>query len=123
MGDDLVIQWKAFPLRPEPDPAVTFKGTSREEGWRRASAMGAADGAAFRIWDRDDYATWSLPALEAAKGAALQGPGAFARRDAALFRAFFQEPSITTRREKPLPIPVAPGLDLPRFLADFDSGR
>lgn len=122
-GDRVAITVKSFPLRPEPDPSVTFKGTSREEGWRRASAMGAADGAAFRIWDRDDYATWSLPALEAAKCAALQGPEAFARMDEALFRAFFQETQNISRREELLPIAEAAGLDLPRFLADFDSGR
>jgi predicted DsbA family dithiol-disulfide isomerase len=122
-GDRVDIVVKSFPLRPEPDPSVTFKGTSREEGWRRASAMGAADGAAFRLWDRDDYATWSLPALEAAKCAALQGPAAFDRMDEALFRAFFQETRNISRREELLPVAEAAGLDLPRFLADFDSGR
>ena len=121
--DQVAITVKSFPLRPEPDPSVTFKGTSREEGWRRASAMGAAEGAAFRVWDRDDYATWSLPALETAKCAALQGPEAFARMDEALFQAFFQESKNISRREELVPIAEAAGLDLARFVADFDSGR
>src|SRR6266481_191520 len=55
MGDDLVIQWKAFPLRPEPDPSVAFKGTYREEGWRRCGAMAAGDGITFTPWPRDDF--------------------------------------------------------------------
>lgn len=67
IGDDLTIQWKAFPLRPEPDPTATFKGTHREEVWRRCGAMAESDGIRFTPWPRDDYPDWSLPALEAAK--------------------------------------------------------
>jgi hypothetical protein len=39
-----VIEHRAFPLRPAPVPAVGFKGTYREEGWRRCGQMSAEDG-------------------------------------------------------------------------------
>ena len=74
-----MIEWKAFPLRPEPDPNVRFKGTYREEGWKRCNAMAEPDGIRFTPYPRDDYPSWSLPALEAAKCVALQGPEPFER--------------------------------------------
>jgi len=122
MGDGLVIQWKAFPLRPEPDPTVSFKGTSREEGWRRCDAMAQDDGIRFTPWPRDDYPNWSLPALEAAKCVALQGPEAFERLHLRLYEAFFTRSVNIAQPKELVAVIQESGADMPRFLADRESG-
>jgi predicted DsbA family dithiol-disulfide isomerase len=122
MGDDLVIQWKAFPLRPEPDPSVSFKGTYREEGWRRCNAMAASDGIMFTPWPRDDYPNWSLPALEAAKCVALQDAGAFDRLHLRLYEAFFGRSINIAKRDELLGVVEEAGVDMTRFLRDWESG-
>lgn len=80
---------ESFPLRPEPEPSVRFKGTYREEGWKRCNAMAEPDGIHYTPYPRDDYPSWSLPALEAAKCVALQGPEPFERLHLRLYEAFF----------------------------------
>jgi predicted DsbA family dithiol-disulfide isomerase len=123
MGDDLVIQWKAFPLRPEPDPNVRFKGTYREEGWKRCNAMAEPDGIRYTPWPREDYPSWSLPALEAAKSVALQGPEAFERLHLRLYEAFFTR-SVNIAKPDELVAEVREsGANMTRFLADFEAGR
>ncbi len=122
MGNDLVIQWKAFPLRPEPDPTVAFKGTYREEGWRRCGAMAAADGISFTPWPRDDYPNWSLPALEAAKCVALQGSEAFDRLHLRLYEAFFSRSINIAKPGELLGVVEETGVDMPRFVADWERG-
>jgi len=125
MGDRLSIQWKAFPLRPEPDPSVTFKGTYREESWRRCGAMGAPDGAIFTPWPRDDYPHWSLPALRAAKCVARQGEDAFERLHLRLYEALFTRSINVARPEELVEVVRESGADVNRFLSDFegDGGR
>ena len=124
MGDDLVIQWKAFPLRPEPNPSVAFKGTYREEGWRRCGAMAASDGITYTPWPRDDYPNWSLPALEAAKCVALQGDPLFEALHLRLYAAFFAEGvNIGVREEVASVVRDLPGLDVDRFVADYQAGK
>ena len=49
------------------------------------------DGINWKLWERDDYPNWSLPALEAAKCAALQSPEAYDDMHFRLFRGFFEE--------------------------------
>src|SRR6266545_4117934 len=122
MGDDLVIQWKAFPLRPEPDPSVTFKGTYREEGWRRCGAMARSDGITFTPWARDDYPNWSLPALEAATCVALQSAEAFDRLHVRLYEAFFGRSINIAKPEELVGVVKEAGADMTRFLRDWESG-
>src|SRR3972149_10963322 len=123
MGGRLSIDWKAFPLRPVPDPSVTFQGTYREEAWKRCAAMAEPDGVVFTMWSRDDYPTSSLPALEAAKCVALQGEETFRRLHLRLYEAFF-----TGGEKIALPEEVAEGVreagaDMTRVLADYESGQ
>ena len=113
----------SFPLRPTPDPTVRFKGTYREQGWARAAAAGAGEGIAYRTWERDDYPTWSLPALEAAKCAAAQGAETFERVHFALFEAFFAKGRNIGLREEVVAVAQEAGVDRERFLQDFGSGR
>jgi predicted DsbA family dithiol-disulfide isomerase len=122
MGEDLVIQWKAFPLRAEPDPSVTFKGTYREEGWRRCNAMAAGDDIVFTPWPHDEYPNWSLPALEAAKCVALQGEEAFDRLHLRLYEAFFGRSINIAKPEELMGVVREAGVDMPRFLSDWESG-
>jgi predicted DsbA family dithiol-disulfide isomerase len=122
MGDDLVVEWRAFPLRPEPDPSARFKGTYREEGWRRCGAMAEADGIRFTPWPREDFADWSLPALELAKCAARQGPEAFDWVHLRLYEAFFTRSVNIARRDELLELVRQAPLDLDRLGADLDGG-
>jgi predicted DsbA family dithiol-disulfide isomerase len=122
MGPGLQIEWKAFPLRPTPDPSATFKGTYREAAWRRCGAMAEPDGIAFTMWAREDYPTWSLPALEAAKCARLQGEEAFRRLHLGLYRAFFTQGRNIANPAEVVDVVREAGLDMDRFLADYESG-
>ena len=122
MGDDLVIHWKAFPLRPEPDPSVAFKGTYREEGWRRCGAMAATDGITFTPWPREDYPNWSMPALEAAKSVELQGAEVFERLHLLLYEAFFGRSINIAKPDELMGVVKEAGADMTRFLRDRESG-
>ena len=68
---------------------MPFKGTYREDGWRRCGAMAAADGITFTPWPHAAMPNCSLPALEAAKCVARQGDALFERVHPALFDAYF----------------------------------
>lgn len=122
MGGDLVIQWKAFPLRPEADPTVAFKGTYREEGWRRCGAMAASDGITYTPWPGDDYPNWSLPALEAATCVAFQGEEAFDRLHLRLYEAFFTRSINIAKPEELVGVVEETGADMTRFLRDWEGG-
>jgi predicted DsbA family dithiol-disulfide isomerase len=118
-----VIEHRAFPLRPEPVAAVSFKGTYREEGWRRCGQMAAADGITFTPWPHDRMPNWSLPALEAVKVVAKQGDDAvFERVHEALFRAFFTESRNIADAAEVERVVAEAGADMARFTADFRAG-
>lgn len=123
LGDRLVIRWRAFPLRPVPDPTATFKGTYREEAWRRCRSLAGDAGVEFRMWEREDFPTWSLPALEAGKCAALQGEEAFERLHLALYAAFFSRGVNIGRTEEVLEVVRGVGLDMDRFQSDYETGK
>ena len=61
MGSDLVVEHRAFPLRPAPAADVPFKGTYREEGWRRCNQMSAGDGITFTPWPHAALPGWKPP--------------------------------------------------------------
>jgi predicted DsbA family dithiol-disulfide isomerase len=80
------------------------------------------DGINWKLWERDDYPNWSLPALEAAKCAALQSPEAAEDVHFRLFRGFFELGINISRPEELLPLVRQAPLDFERFLVDFESG-
>jgi len=124
LGGRLALHWRAFPLRPTPDPTVTFKGTYREEGWRRCQALAADTGVTFRMWERPDFPTSSMPALEAAKCVLLQGEALFEALHLRLYQAFFGEGvNIGVPEEVAGVVRAVPGLDIARFLADYETGK
>jgi len=91
-GDELAIRWRAFELRPEPEPTLDPDGDYLHDVWQRAVyPMAAERGMTLR-----------LPRLQprsrlAHEASAWAGEQAFARPDAdeamrtALFRGFFEE--------------------------------
>jgi predicted DsbA family dithiol-disulfide isomerase len=120
----LVLRWRAFPLRPTPDATATFKGTYREEGWRRCRDLATDVGVPFRMWERPDFPSWSMPALEAAKCVAVQGEPLFDALHLKLYAAFFGEGvNIGVPDEVVGVVRTLPGLDLTRFLADYEAGK
>ena len=122
MGTDLVVEHRAFPLRPVPAEDVPFTGTSREAGWQRCNQMSAGDGIVFTPWPHAALPGWSLPALEAAKLVAKQGEVLFERVHIALYAAFFThslniaDPAVLER------IVAEHGADPARFTADREAG-
>jgi predicted DsbA family dithiol-disulfide isomerase len=118
-----VIEWRAFPLRSAPDPSATFKGTYREEAWRRCQAMAKGDGVTFTPWTGPHYPNWSLPALEAAKCVGRQGPDAFERLHLRLYEAFFTHGRNVADRDVVAEIVRESGADMERFAVDYASGE
>jgi len=121
-GEQLQIERRAFPLRPGPQATTPFRGTRREATWRRIAAMVKPDGINWKLWERDDYPNWSLPALEAAKCAALQSAEAYDDLHFRLFRGFFEEGVNIAKPEEVLALARQAPLDFDRFVADFESG-
>lgn len=122
MAGDVVIENRAFPLRPVPDRTARFKGTYREEGWRRCARMSAGDGLTFTAWPHETMPGFSLPALEAAKCVARQDPALFDRLHLALYAAYFTDSRNIGDPEEVLKIVAATGADVDRFVADRDAG-
>lgn len=118
-----MIERCSFALRPSPDPSAKFKGTSREQGWQRAARLAAPDGVQFKMWQRDDFPTWSMPALEAAKCASFQGKEAYDRLHYALFEAFFTKGKNIANRDEIIEVAQEVGLDMDRFRADYTGGE
>ena len=84
--------------------------------------MSAPDGIKFTMWARDDYPTWSLPALEAAKCVALQGDDAFERVHLLLFEAFFNKGINIGKREEVIEVVRGAGVEMERFLKNYEAG-
>jgi len=99
-----------------------FKGTYREDGWRRCGQMSADDGISFTPWPHPLMPGHSLPALEAAKCAAKQGDDVFERVHRALYEAYFTrslniaDPAVLAR------VVEEAGADPARFNADLSTG-
>jgi predicted DsbA family dithiol-disulfide isomerase len=117
-----VLEHRAFPLRPTRAAPTPFKGTYREEGWRRCGQMAAGDGLTFTPWPHPTLPGFSLPALEAAKCAAKQGDALFERVHRALFEAYFTRSLDIADAAVLADLVVAAGGDRARFEADRQAG-
>lgn len=91
LGDALALEWRAFLLRPRPEPGRELARFVRyTESWLRPAAE--PDAPRFRVWESSEGPpSHSLPAHLAAKAAAALGPAAFAALHARLLRAYFEE--------------------------------
>jgi len=102
---------------------VTFRGTFREKAWQRVQAQAITDGIRYEPWSGEEFPTWSLPALEAAKCAALQGDDLFERLHLSLYEAFFTRGINIERPEELVTIAEHAGCDMTRYQADLTSGH
>ena len=119
-GDKVIIGVKSFPLYPGHAPQRLINPHSIE-GRRRASE--AEEDAKITPWDESlYYPSSSMPALEAAKCAALQGEEAFERYDLAIFEAFFHKSKDISQRDTLLELAETADLDMTKFTADLDEG-
>jgi predicted DsbA family dithiol-disulfide isomerase len=75
------------------------------------------------MWTRADFPQWSVPALEAAKCAELQGVEAFERMHLNLFRAFFEEGLNIGEPGEVIDVARRAGLDMDRFQKDYEQGN
>ena len=118
----MALEHRAFPLRPAPAAPVKFRGTYREEGWRRCGQMSAGDGITFTPWPHDTMANWSLPALEAARCAAKQGAPVFERLHLALYEAYFTRSLNIADPAVLRALAAEAGADAARLAADLEAG-
>jgi len=124
LSEPITLRWRAFPLRPEPDPTASFAGTYREAAWRRCQELARDVPVTFRMWERADFPTWSLPALEAAKCVSLQGNAAFEALHLRLYAAFFAEGVNIGRPDEVVTVVRSvPEVDSGRFLTDYEAGK
>lgn len=116
-GDRVEVHWRAFPLIPDRRPGRRATEATRE-GRRRA---GTDEPRAGFVPPEPDSALpdSSVPALAAAKCAARQGPGAFARFHARLFTAHFRDNLDVSRPEVLWRLARECGLDGEQFRADY----
>jgi predicted DsbA family dithiol-disulfide isomerase len=85
--------------------------------------MSAEDGIVFNPWPHDALPAFSLPALEAAKCAAGQGPEVFDTLQERLFRAYFTEGLDIADPEVVATIATGAGVDRARLAAARASGE
>jgi len=122
MGKDLVVEHRAFPLRPAPERGVKFRGTYREAGWQRCAQMSAGDGIVFNPWPHAEMPGHSLPGLEAAKCIAKQGNDLLERAHPKLYEAFFTRSLNIADPAILADVAAEAGADRARFVADFEAG-
>jgi predicted DsbA family dithiol-disulfide isomerase len=90
-GDALRVEWRAFLLRPSPQPGRSLdRFRTYTRSWLRPAAE--PDAPAFRPWASDEGPpSHSVPAHAAAKAAASLDAEAFRRMHDRLLRAYFTE--------------------------------
>lgn len=86
--DQLVVHWRAFMLRPEPQKRSLESFRRYTEKWQQVGSE--PDSGEFRTWSSDEGPpSHSLPAHMVAKAAARVGPQAFDRIHEDLLKAYF----------------------------------
>lgn len=115
-GDGVRIEWKAFLLRPYPEERSMDDFRRYTEKWQGPAAQPEAG--RFTTWSTDEPPpSHSVPPAVAAKGAARQGPEAFARYRNALMENYFHLNRNITAPENLLRIAGEVGLDVEAFAA------
>ena len=122
-GDKVVIKWKSYPLRPVAEPGKKVSSLPLLSRTSRMRAAAEEESIPYKDWPEDgEIPAWSIPALEAAKCAELQGEELFNRYHFALLKAYYADNIDISEREALVTIAREVGLDMDRFLADLDSG-
>ena len=120
MGEQLVVEWRAYELRPEPAPTLDPAGDYLRETWARAVyPMAEERGMTLRL---PPVQPRSRRALEVAEHARTLGPPAFARVHRALFVAFFEDGRDLGDRAVLVEVGAGAGLDAAALGAALDAG-
>ena len=115
-GPSCEIEWKAFLLRPYPEPRTLEDFKKYTESWKRPAAD--VDAGSFTVWSTDEPPpSHSVPPAVAAKAAARQGPEAFARYHRALMNNYFRDNKNITDPQSLLRVATESGLDVDAFVA------
>ena len=121
LGSRVEFNWKSYALLMGRADARLVTPHSRTS---RAAAAEAEPDARFEPWAPDKaYISSSLPALEAAKCAALQGPDAFTTYHRALFRAMFVDSIDISDYDQLTSLAANEGLDADLFRRDLEGGQ
>ena len=120
-----VIEWKAFLLRPYPEPRPIEQFRKYTESWARPAAE--PESGRFTVWSTDEPPpSHSVPPAIAAKAAARQGGEAFGRYHRALMDHYFHQNHDITETGRLVSIAAESGLDIDSFseaLNDPGIGR
>lgn len=110
------MSWRAFLLRPQPEPRSLEQFRRYTESWRNPASQ--PDGGRFRPWSTDEAPpSHSTPPNVAVKAAARQG--ALRRYHLALMDAYFWENRNVTDAQTLIAVAAACALDVDRFTADL----
>ncbi|HSH47226.1 MAG TPA: DsbA family protein [Halomonas sp.] len=91
-GEEVEIRWRAFELRPEPEPTLDPDGDYLHDIWERAVyPMAAERGMTLRLPRLQPRSRLAHEASAWASGRESARPGAGAAMRSALFRGFFEE--------------------------------
>lgn len=115
-GPSCAIEWKAFLLRPYPEPRTLEEFKKYTEKWMRPAAD--EDAGRFTVWSTEEPPpSHSVPPAVAAKAAARQGEGAFTRYHQALMENYFHRNRNITDAENLVRIAGETNLDVDAFVA------
>ena len=117
-GDNVRIVWKSRPMVVGDIPDRKISPHSMES---RARAAFEEEGL-FNPWDENQpYPSSSMPAQIAGKCALRQGEDVFERFHNAVLTAFFRDCRDVSQRDVLISLATDVGLDMEKFLADFES--
>jgi len=99
LGEALQLEWRAYLLRPRPEPGRDLEKFMRyTQSWLRPASE--PDAPPYRVWESTEGPpTHSVPPHLVAKAAAEHGPEAFAAVHGRLLRAYFEESRDISRLE------------------------
>jgi predicted DsbA family dithiol-disulfide isomerase len=111
VGDAMAVEWRAFLLRPAPEPRSLEQFTRYTQSWARPAE--SEPSATFRTWSGEhEPPSFSLPCAMAGKAVLHEfGADGFDRFHLALMRAYFADNRTITDRDVILDVAVAVDLD------------
>jgi predicted DsbA family dithiol-disulfide isomerase len=116
-GNKINISWKSYPLVRQEIPDRLINPHSVDSRYRAALEE---DKISFSPWNPDrPYPSSSMPALQGAKCAKLQGEEDFQKFHVALFKAFFVDGLNIGASDVLISIAKNTGLDIERFCSDL----
>jgi predicted DsbA family dithiol-disulfide isomerase len=120
-GDALILEWRAFLLRPFPEERSLEQFTHYTERWARPASTEPAT--TFRTWTGEHPPpSHSMPSAVAGKAVLHTfGAAAFDRFHLALMRAYFAENRTISERAVLLDVAGAVGLDAAELAATLDA--